>query len=233
MRQVKHHGLSHIHNAERNRKVLLSIIRLSIATTKRLVDELISSGLVMKEEAGDRAGRGRKAASLRPNGDYGFAVGVSIEPGTEDRVSLEKLIMEGASKAIEACGTAHGPLLGVGAGIAGLVDAREGVVLYCPGLRGWEGAALASLLQDAFGTVILSGEVVRNFHELMLDGIQKTVRRRKLRLHVVKKFRKSGDPQFKEKLEDIMRLSLNVRLTTITATAQPRCLPPSTLQPVG
>lgn len=158
--------------------------RLSIATTKRLVDELISMGMVAEGLAGEREGRGRKAASLRLNSRHGFAVGVNLEPGvlevagvcftgeriywqklqplTNSRDTLERLITEEARRAADACTAAgHGPLLGLGAGIAGLVDAREGVVLYCPSLPGWEGAQLGGLLRDALGVEAVVDDGVR------------------------------------------------------------------------
>jgi N-acetylglucosamine repressor len=196
---VMKRGLSHTDNAERNKKVLLNIIRekgplsrveaarvsqLSIATTKRLVDELISSGMVAEGAAGERAGRGRRAASLALDGRHGFAVGVNLEPGaleveglsfTGERIyrrhlrppagsreAMEGLIADEAGKAAEACASgSRGPLLGVGVGIAGLVDARAGVVLYCPGLPGWEGVELGASLREALGTEILVDDGVR------------------------------------------------------------------------
>ena len=79
---IKNLGLSHIGNAERNKRIILNTLRdrapltrielsrtckLSIATTKRLIDELISENLVREGEAGARSGRGRKAALLHLN----------------------------------------------------------------------------------------------------------------------------------------------------------------------
>ena len=60
-----------------------------------------------------------------------------VTPPVNDRDRLEDLLAAEVRTAIDACASRDsGPLLGVGVGIAGLVNAREGVVLYCPGLPG-------------------------------------------------------------------------------------------------
>jgi N-acetylglucosamine repressor len=157
---------------------------LSVATAKRVIDELLAQGLVAEGEPGPRPGRGRKAASLRLNGGHGHAVGVSLEPGalevqavdfsgkavyarrltpdTSRRQETQALLMKEAEAAVSACRLAgQGPLLGIGVGIAGLVDAREGTVQYCPGLPGWEGMPLAAELANAFGARAVVDDAVR------------------------------------------------------------------------
>jgi N-acetylglucosamine repressor len=193
-------GLSHIDNADRNRRVLLNTIRekgpvsrvglsracsLSIATTKRLVDELISRGMVEEGEAvAQPRSRGRRPTVLRLGARHGYAVGVGVEPsavqvtatdfsGTRiygreirpqagDRDALERLIAEEVRAATGACAArGSGPLLGVGVGIAGLVNAREGVVLYCPGLPGWENVDLAARLGREIAAPVIVDDAVR------------------------------------------------------------------------
>jgi N-acetylglucosamine repressor len=193
-------GLSHIDNADRNRRVLLNMIRekgpmprvalskqcsLSIATTKRLVDELISEGMAEEGEAiGEHTGRGRKPSLLRLGTRFGYAVGVEVEPDalavsclgfsgeviygrethppTGDRTRIERVLVDEIRAAIGAGAAAdRGPLLGVGVGIAGLVNAREGIVLYSPGLPGWENVPLAASLRGVFDTEVLIDDGVR------------------------------------------------------------------------
>jgi predicted NBD/HSP70 family sugar kinase len=193
-------GLSHIDNADRNRRVLLNTIRekgplsrvalsrecsLSIATTKRLVDELISQGMAEEGDAvGERKGRGRKPSILRLGSSFGYAVGVEVEPDavsvsglsfsgeviysretyppTGDRNQIEGLLLEEIRAAIGDCSAAdRGPLLGVGVGIAGLVNAREGLVLYSPGLPGWENVPLAASLRGHLATEVIVDDGVR------------------------------------------------------------------------
>lgn len=192
--------MSHIDNADRNRRVLLNVIRekgplsrvalsrecnLSLATTKRLADELISQNMIEEAEMlGGRKGRGRKPSVLRLSGRFGHAVGVELEPEalsvcgldfsgktiysrethppTGRRDQIERLLTEEIRTAVDRCQAAdRGPLLGVGVGIAGLVDARQGIVLYCPGLPGWENVPLAASLHEQLATEVLIDDGVR------------------------------------------------------------------------
>ena len=197
--RIKNLGLSHIGNAERNKRIILNTLRdqaplprielsrickLSIATTKRLVDELISEGLVLEGEPDARSGRGRKAALLHLNGQHGYAIGIGIEPESlevqaisfsgrslhrqkldahaDSAVMLEERIAAAVRQMQDFCAAADcGPLMGVGAGIAGLVNARDGIVLYCPGIPGWENVDLASFLRNATGADAIVDDAVR------------------------------------------------------------------------
>jgi N-acetylglucosamine repressor len=192
--------LSHIDNAARNRSVILNAIRekgslsrveasrlcsLSIATTKRIVDELISAGMLEEGKAdGDRRGRGRRASMLGLRRAHGFALGAAVEPGalrltavgfdgavvyrrelfpsTDERAALlEELIRELRAAAAACAADGQGPLRGIGIGMAGLVSARTGVVLYSPGLPGWENVPLGSLVRDCFHVEVLVDDAVR------------------------------------------------------------------------
>ena len=157
---------------------------LSIATTKRLVEELLADGLLMEGEADSRPGRGRKASLLQLESRYGYAIGVSITavaleihavdfngrsvaswqiaPKDFSREGLQESIAGGLRDAVSSCRSAgNGPLLGIGAGIAGLVNAREGIVVYCPGLEGWENVDLASFLSKCGGAEAVIDDEVR------------------------------------------------------------------------
>ena len=158
---------------------------LSIATTKRIVDELISAGMLEEGKAGgDRRGRGRKASVLGLRRAHGYALGAAVEPGTlhltavgfdgaviyrrelfpstDDRDALlDQLIQELRAAAAWCAADSQGPLRGIGIGMAGLVSSRDGVVLYSPGLPGWENVPLASLVHDCFHVEVLVDDAVR------------------------------------------------------------------------
>ncbi|HEY9595732.1 MAG TPA: ROK family transcriptional regulator [Spirochaetia bacterium] len=192
-------GLNHNDTLARNRRLLLNAIRenapvsrvelsrlcsLSIATTKRLVDDLISQGLVSEGGALDSRGRGRKASGLGLNPAHGCSIGVDIEPGlmrvtaisfdgavvydralapeTGDRARLQETIFAETQRAVDECVTRGArPLMGVGIGIAGLVSSRDGVILYCPGLPGWENVDLGSLISERFAAPVVIDDGVR------------------------------------------------------------------------
>lgn len=196
---IDHFGLSHIDNAARNRRVILNTVRekgplsrsqisdscsLSVATAKRLVDELMSVGMLTEGSPVVSAGRGRKPSVIAMHRGYGFAVGAVIEPGrlrttalgfdgstlcrrqaasaANDRSALQDLLVSEVAAAITACQAGdHGPLLGIGVGVAGLVDARSGVVLFCPGIPGWESVPLAALMSERFGVDVCLDDAVR------------------------------------------------------------------------
>ncbi len=148
------------------------------------MDELISQGLLVEGSQQRSSGRGRKPSAIALSASYGFTVGAVIKPGrlnltaigfdgallyqkesfaaTEDRVDLQTLLMSEIAIAIADCeGSGHGILRGIGIGVAGLVDARSGVVLYCPGLPGWENIPLVAIVRERFGVEVLLDDVSR------------------------------------------------------------------------
>ena len=86
----------------------------------------------------------------------------SVETGSSDRPALESLAARSLRDATTSCAAAGcGPLLGVGAGIAGLVNAREGLVLGCPGLPGWEDVDFGAFLRRETGADAIVDDAVR------------------------------------------------------------------------
>jgi predicted NBD/HSP70 family sugar kinase len=158
---------------------------LSIATTKRLIDELIAQGLVAEGLRGeDLHIRGRRASVLRLDPGFGFAVGASIEPGAmalvaidflgsvlfqkelrpeaEDRATLQALLIDELQATIDACSRkGNGSCIGIGIGIAGQVNTGEGIILYCPGLAGWENVNLGREIGGRFGIPVVIDDGVR------------------------------------------------------------------------
>ena len=156
---------------------------LSISTTKRLIEQLLSDGVIIEKEInGKTAQRGRKAKGLCLNGNYGYSIGINIEPDKIDLSTLNlagKVLEEHTSpignldknaiikKVIRLVEDEKrkysnaGTLLGIGLGIAGLVDARKGIVYYCPNLPGWENVELGKQLKDHFKTELFVDDSVR------------------------------------------------------------------------
>lgn len=194
-------GFSHIDNADRNRRVILNIVRdrapltrrevasvcsLSMSTTKRLLEALLQEGIVREcrtELGAGRPGRrGRKAQALCLTPGFAHAIGVNVEPGLIElcAVDLEGSVLAerqvdmpdnrreavtaqamGAVRELREEMAGRGRLLGVGVGIAGVINAREGLVLYCPNLPGWENVPLRDELESALGGEVLIDDGVR------------------------------------------------------------------------
>ena len=52
-------------------------------------------------------------------------------------------------------------LLGIGVGISGPVDTKNGMVLYCPNISGWENIPLGGELQKRLGAQVIIDDTVR------------------------------------------------------------------------
>jgi predicted NBD/HSP70 family sugar kinase len=191
-------GLSHVDNAARNKNVILNIVRdrspisrkqisqlskLSIATTKRLIEELLADHIIIEVGQTNNT-RGRKASLLRLNEGYCCSIGVNIIPDALEIAALSftgtvllKKKIQGTKPTREAIqplldnelgefmdkvkGRCSRKLLGIGIGIAGLVDIHQGIVLYTPNMTGWESAALGPHLTERFHTDVIIDDSVR------------------------------------------------------------------------
>jgi predicted NBD/HSP70 family sugar kinase len=166
-----------------SRKELSGLSKLSIATTKRLIEELLSDELIEEEGISENV-RGRKASLLELNENHCCSIGVNILPnsleivgisfkGTEiyagrvdsfrpERGVILGLLEDEIQKALDAVSrNDHGDLLGIGVGIAGLVNIREGIVLYTPNMKGWEQVKLGPILESRFNTDVVIDDSVR------------------------------------------------------------------------
>jgi predicted NBD/HSP70 family sugar kinase len=147
---------------------------LSAATVTGIAGELIRDGLVFEKEEGNSSG-GRPPILLALNPRNRFVVGVKL---TEDRVigaltDLEATVLqqeaiqwhdqtpEAAVDAVEhvvarlvqAAGVSRDLLLGVGIGLAGVIDARTGLVQHSPYLP-WRDLPLREMAQDRLGIAV-------------------------------------------------------------------------------
>jgi predicted NBD/HSP70 family sugar kinase len=146
------------------RKDVASQLRLSPATVTSITRELLERGVVRVADTAPSNG-GRPAILLELVGGAAAALGVKIAPDhlVGVRVDLDAELLErfelefdaAAPEAVERLGqvlsgwvgsaSTGQPLLGVGLGMPGVVDARRGVV-DSP-MLGWEDVPLARLLQ--------------------------------------------------------------------------------------
>lgn len=159
-----------------SRKEIADRSGLSPATVSNLTAELIADGLVHEMGTGETA-RGRPPVLLRLNNRAGFVVGVKLMSGSLASVvtDLDATVLDFRSvtlpvavgrslaptRAISAiadvveasvarAGVRRSQLLGVGVGLAGLVDGAAGVCRYSP-FFGWRNVNLVGPLRVALG----------------------------------------------------------------------------------
>jgi N-acetylglucosamine repressor len=190
-------GLSSVRNPAQ--RVMLNLIRdrkplsrrqaaaasgVSLSSAKRLIEELLVERVVEEIPAPDGSkARGPKAVSLRVRGDYGYCLGLNVEPDRievctvslsgeilgEESHSLPDRGSEGTigqltriAQAAVSEGSHVGRLLGIGIALAGLVDARNGLVYDCFPIPGWENVPLKRRLEAALGVTVLVDDRVRS-----------------------------------------------------------------------
>jgi len=148
---------------------------VSPATVTALISELLAEGLVEEVEGQARPGaRGRPPVALGVRGAAGYVIGLKLGEFQHSAVladmaghtvasaSLErdgparslKVILEEAEaltrKVIARVGVPEGQILGLAAGLPGLVDHPRGEVLWSSVLEGHQ-VPLAALLTDSLG----------------------------------------------------------------------------------
>ena len=154
-----------------SRARLARITGLTKATVSSLINELIDAGFI--REVGIVNGhKGRPSIQLELDPDVGYIIGAQIEVGmisvilsnfaaevlwrheemtrelqSQDEI-LERLI-DIISQAYRSAQRDHRPILGLGLGVPGLVDAKSGTFLFGPNL-GWREVSLREILQEHF-----------------------------------------------------------------------------------
>lgn len=154
-----------------SRAEMARISGLTRGTVSSLVDELIHDSFVKEIGTGTSA-MGRKPIMLQLNAGAGVIVGVdlgvnyiliiladlraqvlarkrlSISPEMGEKRILEKML-DGISDILAAAPSTPRGLLGIGAGVPGLVEMEHGVLKFAPNLR-WKNVPLKDLLQERF-----------------------------------------------------------------------------------
>ncbi len=151
-----------------SRTEVAALTGLSPATITAITAELIDEGLIFEKTSGDSRG-GRRPILLALNPHGGYVVGLKL---TEEHVfaaltDLEATVLakltrelenprldtvinamvETVNELVEGAAIAHEKLLGVGVGLAGVVDASEGVLRHSP-IFGWQNVPVAGLLRS-------------------------------------------------------------------------------------
>jgi N-acetylglucosamine repressor len=147
---------------------------LSPATVTGITAELIENNLVFEKEAGDsRGGRPPILLAFNPKGGYVIGIKLMEEAATGALTDLEATVV--AKKRIslsghtpeavvrdlsglvfsllEESGMTETRLLGVGVGVAGIVDARSGLLRQSP-IYGWHDVPLSEMLQSLVGVPV-------------------------------------------------------------------------------
>ncbi len=140
---------------------------LSVGAVTGLTRELVDNGLVYEKQEGDsRGGRPPILLALQPDGPY--VVGLKLAENTltfaltnlnadviaratltgsmRDPEKVAARVAEGIGLMLAETGIHPGKLLGVGVGMAGILDAEAGVCRMSPYL-GWENVPLAALVE--------------------------------------------------------------------------------------
>ncbi|MBC7083164.1 MAG: ROK family transcriptional regulator [Firmicutes bacterium] len=154
-----------------SRAEIARISGLTRGTVSSLVDELIHDSFVKEIGTGTSA-MGRKPIMLQLNAGAGVIVGVdlgvnyvliiladlraqvlarkrlSITPEMGEKRILEKML-DGIADILDSAPVTPRGLLGIGAGVPGLVEMEHGVLKFAPNLR-WKNVPLKELLQERF-----------------------------------------------------------------------------------
>jgi len=145
---------------------------LSLATVSGITGDFIKAGLVHEMGEGESTG-GRRPVLLRLNYQAGFVVGVKLMEQAvasaltdleaqvlhhrvttledqRDLAAVQEVITAAVEATIAESGVDRQRVLGIGVGMAGVVDGEAGVCRYSP-FFGWRNVQFARPLADHFG----------------------------------------------------------------------------------
>lgn len=154
---------------------------LSNATVTEIVTELLNRNLVEEVGEGESTG-GRRPLLLRLNARAGFVVGVKLMEdtltcavtdlnaevlfheiyslgGDKHVPAVQRALIKSVSTAVEHAGITLDQVLGIGVGLAGVVDSSRGLITYSP-YFGWRDVDFATAISIHFGhPVFLENDV--------------------------------------------------------------------------
>jgi len=156
-----------------SRTGLNKITGLSGATVTKFVNNLLKTGLI-KEDGWESSRGGRKPVLLRISPNAGFAIGVDVggenlrvividletnviakvtkkTKAEEGKEKIFKRIIQTIHQVVDSSGIPSEKIKGIGIGISGLIDYKNGVSLFCPNLPGWENIPVKSLIEKEIG----------------------------------------------------------------------------------
>lgn len=172
--------LSLLYNAPTYRAKLAQETSLSTTTITNLIDELMALGVVrqgglMEENGERRVGRPRSSLCLIPDARY--AVGVHLSVGRY-RIGIANLtgeivhqndgaydttcdveailgeVLVAVEETIATSGVERDRIIGVGIGVAGLVDSQAGVIDFAPNL-GWYDISIGDFFAEGLGLPVI------------------------------------------------------------------------------
>ena len=168
-----------------SRLELTSGLPFSATTVKRTVEELLNAGVLREVSAVKQHNRpGRRSSLLAVAPDYAESIGFVITPEKLEMVAVDlsggllarisfpdqamtppkiarKIGTEVAAWKNRRSASQSPRLLGIGIGVAGLVDASKGFVHFCPNLRGWESVEFGRMVRAETGPDVLVDDEVR------------------------------------------------------------------------
>jgi len=170
-------------NGPISRTDIAKITGLSAATISGITGEFIKNGLVLEKEAGDSRG-GRRPILLVLNPSRRYVIGLKLAEKTvtgaltdlEATVigkyaeKMKQTTVEDAIKAmtrvvnhlLKVCDVDREQLLGVGVGLAGITDAKSGLLRYSP-IFGWHNILLGEMLHNRLNVPIYIDNDVNTF----------------------------------------------------------------------
>ena len=147
---------------------------LSPATVTGLTAELIEDGLILIKEEGDSRG-GRRPILLALDSRGAYVVGIKLAEehatlaltdlnaeivtkrtvllGERDPEHVSRLLADSVRAVLRSAGISQSHLLGVGVGLAGVIDPQTGVCRVSPH-NGWRDVPFAKLLEDELGCIV-------------------------------------------------------------------------------
>jgi len=152
------------------RPLLARSLGISLPTITNLVKNLIADGILIEDGFGESRG-GRRAALLKLNPEYAYAIGVEISLSGVNAVLMDlsgEIIASerGTTSPADDCGqtmdevisavaslvarVARSQLKGIGVGVAGLVDRENGVSIKFPHCENWLNVQIGNILESRF-----------------------------------------------------------------------------------
>lgn len=161
-------------NKDISRNDVKKITAYSMTTVLSTVEEMISDGLVYEEQCGD-ARVGRKPVWLRINPEGGYFIGIEFNRNRiqcailnfcakliytkEEKIDNKyadvrlvlSLISNMLSEALNFLGEKRKKVIGVGIGVPGYNDVKNGIAISYNHIKGWSNIPIKKIIEDEFG----------------------------------------------------------------------------------
>lgn len=161
-------------NKDISRNDVKKITAYSMTTVLSTVEEMISDGLVYEEQCGD-ARVGRKPVWLRINPEGGYFIGIEFNRNRiqcailnfcakliytkEEKIDNKyadvrivlSLISNMLGEALNFLGEKRKKVIGVGIGVPGYNDVKNGIAISYNHIKGWNNIPIKKIIEDEFG----------------------------------------------------------------------------------